>query len=71
MINQFLKKFYTRFMFDIDALPQDDMFPMDISTTFVTRLSPYFQEFLVSEIIKPPQYYKLKPTIREIRGFCW
>ena len=40
---------YTRFLFKIDALPQDVTFPLDIDATFFNNLSPGVREFLISE----------------------
>ena len=40
MFNQLVNDFYTRFLFKIDALPQDVALPLDISATFFNNLSP-------------------------------
>ena len=39
-VNQSVNEFYTRFLFKIDALPQDVTFPLDIAATFFNNLSP-------------------------------
>ena len=39
-------------MFKLDSLPQDDLFPLDISETFFGSLSPDNWEFLVSEVVQ-------------------
>ena len=49
MINQLVNEFYSRFLFKVDALPQDVAFPLDIAVTFFNNLSPNFREFLISE----------------------
>ena len=49
MVNQSVNKFYTRFLFKIDALPQDVAFPLDITATFFKNLSPDVRDFLISE----------------------
>ena len=36
-------------MFNIDALQQDVVFPLDIAATIFKNLGPNIQEFLVSE----------------------
>ena len=55
MINQSVNKFYTRFLFKLDALPQEVGFPLDIASTFFNNLSPYVREFLISEGLQDPQ----------------
>ena len=47
MFNHSLNEFYTRFLFKIDALPQDIVFPLDISETFFNNLIPDVREFLI------------------------
>ena len=39
MVNQSVNEFYTQFLFEIDALPQDAVFLLDISATFFNNLS--------------------------------
>ena len=38
MVNQSVNDFYTRFLFKVDALPQDVIFLLDISATFSNNL---------------------------------
>ena len=40
MFNQSVNQFYIRFLFKIDALPQDIALPLDISETFFKNFSP-------------------------------
>ena len=40
MVNQSVNEFYTRFLFKIDALPQDVAFPLDIDATFFKKMIP-------------------------------
>ena len=40
MVNQSLNEFYTRFLFKIDAIPQDVASPSDIAANFFNNLSP-------------------------------
>ena len=47
MINQSVNEFYTRFLFKIDALPQELGFPLDINTTFFKNLSPDVRELFI------------------------
>ena len=54
MVNQAVNEFYTRFLFKIDALPQDIIFPMDIFATLFNNLSPEVREFLISEGFQVP-----------------
>ena len=54
MLNQSVNKFYTRFLFKIDALPQDVTFPLDIDATLFNNLSPNVREFLISEVAQVP-----------------
>ena len=39
MFNQSVNEFYTRFLFKIDALPQNVILPLDISETFFNNPS--------------------------------
>ena len=54
MVNHSENEFYTRFLFKIDALPQDFTFPLDVSGTFFNNLSPDVREFLTSEGVQVP-----------------
>ena len=47
MVNHSVIEFYTRFLFKIDALPQDVAFPLEIDATFFNNLSPNIREFLI------------------------
>ena len=38
MVNQSVNDFYTRFLFNIDSLPHDELFPLDMSETFFNKL---------------------------------
>ena len=40
MVNKLVNKFYTRFLFKIDALPQESLFPLEIAENFFNNLSP-------------------------------
>ena len=54
MVNQSVNKFYTRFLFKIDALPQDFFFPLDIAATFFNNLGPDVRQLLISEGVQGP-----------------
>ena len=54
VVNQSVNNFYTRFLFKIDALPQDVAFPLDIAATFFKNLRPDIREFLISEGVQVP-----------------
>ena len=54
MINQSVNEFYTRLLFKIDALPQDVVFPLDITVTLFESFSPYIRELFISEIFQVP-----------------
>ena len=69
MLDQSVNYFYRHFLFNIDALPQDNMFLLDIAATLKFVSGPDVQEFLVSEGAQAPA--RLEPTIRVTRGFCW
>ena len=43
MVNHSVNEFYIKFLFKIDALPQDVAFLLDISATFFKKLSPYIR----------------------------
>ena len=47
MFNKSVNEFYTRFLFKIDALPQDITFPLYISYTFFKNLSPDIRDLLI------------------------
>ena len=51
-VNQLVNKFYAQFLLKIDALPQNILFSLDISTTFFGNLSPDIGEFLITEGLK-------------------
>ena len=55
MINQSVNEFYTRFLFKIDALPQEVGFLLDIAATFFNNLRPDVRVFLISEWVQVPQ----------------
>ena len=40
VVNQSVNEFYIRFLFKIDALPQDVVFPWDIAVTFFKNFIP-------------------------------
>ena len=54
MINQLVNEFYTRFLFKIDALPQDVLLPLKTATTFLNNFISDIMEFLISEGVKVP-----------------
>ena len=49
MVNHSVNEFYIRFLFKIDALPQDVAVTLYIAATFFKNLSPDVREFLISE----------------------
>ena len=55
MINQTVKKIYTRFLLKIGALLQELLFPLDIAATFFNNLSPDGRYLLISEGVQVPQ----------------
>ena len=55
IINQPVNELYTRFLFKIDALPQELGFPLDIAATLFNNLSPDVREFLISEGVQVTQ----------------
>ena len=54
MVNQSVNKFYTQFIFKIDALLQDVAFPLDVSETIFKNLIPDVRYFLISEGVQVP-----------------
>ena len=54
MVNQSVNEIYARFLFKIDALPQDVAFPLDIAAKFFNNFSPDVREFLISERFQVP-----------------
>ena len=52
MVNWSVNEFYTRFLFKVDALPQDVIFSLVIYATFFNNLSPDVREFLI--ILRSP-----------------
>ena len=54
LINQFVNKFYTQFLFNIDAFSQYEMFPLDIEATFVNNTCPDIGKLFVTEGVKVP-----------------
>ena len=54
MVNQSVNEFYNCFIFKIDALPQDVLFPLGIAETFLNNLSPNVREFLIPEGFQVP-----------------
>ena len=54
MVNQSVNEFYTRFLFNIDALPQDVAFPLDINATLFNNVSTNVIELLISEGVQVP-----------------
>ena len=71
MVNQSVNEFYTRFILKIDALPQDVVFLLDITTSLFNNLSPNVRNFLTSEGVHNTQDHQLKPITRETRGSFW
>ena len=49
MVNQSVNEFYNRFVFKIDALPQDIVLQLDIAAIFFNNLSTRVREFLILE----------------------
>ena len=54
MENNPLNMFYTWFLFKIDALPQEVLFPLNTAETFLNNLSTDVGEFLMSEGVQVP-----------------
>ena len=54
MFNQSVNEFYIRFLFKIDALPQDAVFPLDINETFFNNMSTKVRELLILEGVQVP-----------------
>ena len=48
MINQSVNDFYSRFLFNIDALLNDELFLMDIAETLFKKITLGFRDLLVS-----------------------
>ena len=48
LINQSVNEFYTRFLFKIDALPQEVGSPLDIAATLFNNLRPDVRELFIS-----------------------
>ena len=55
MINQSVNEFYIRLLFEIDELPQEVGFLLDITATFFNNLIPDVRELLISEGLQVPQ----------------
>ena len=55
IINQPVNELYTRFLFKIDALPQELGFPLDIAATLFNNLSPDVRDILISEGVQVNQ----------------
>ena len=49
IVNQSVNQFYTWFLLKNNPLPEDVVFPLDISGTFFNNLNPDVREFLISE----------------------
>ena len=47
MVNKSVNEFYTWSLFNIDVIPQDVEFPLDVSAAFSNNLSPGVREFLI------------------------
>ena len=47
IINNLVNELYTRFLFKIDALPQDVVLPLDIAANLFNNLSPVVRELLI------------------------
>ena len=47
IINNLVNELYTRFLFKIDALPQDIVLPLDIAANLLNNLSPVVRELLI------------------------
>ena len=54
MVNQSVNEFYTRFLFEIDAIPQDGVLTLYIATTFFNNLSTDVRELLISKGVQVP-----------------
>ena len=54
MVNKSVNEFFTRFLFKIDALPQDVAFTLEISKTFFNNLGTNVRELLISEGVQVP-----------------
>ena len=71
MINQSLNEVYIRFLFKIDALPQDIAFLLDIDATFFNNLIPDIREFLISEGVQVPPRPPTENNHQGTRGSFW
>ena len=60
MFNQSVNEFCTRFLFKINALSQEVVFPLDIDATFFNNLSPDLRELFISEGVQVPQILLIK-----------
>ena len=54
MVNQSVNEFYTHFLFKIDALSQDVVLPIDISTNVFNKFSTKVREFLSPKRVQVP-----------------
>ena len=48
VVNKLVNKFYNRFLFKIDSLSQDVVFPLDVSAASFNNLIPYIKDFLIT-----------------------
>ena len=71
MANQSVNEFYTRFLFKIDALSQNVVFPLYINATFFNNLSPGVREFLISQGVQVTPRPSNEKTTRKTRGYFW
>ena len=71
VVNQSVNLFHTRFLFKIDALPQDVALPLDIAANFFNNLSPNVREFLVLEWIQVPPRLPTEKNHQGKQSLLW
>ena len=54
MVNRLVTEIYSRFLFKIDALPQNLVFPIDITITFFNNLISDVRELFISSWVQVP-----------------
>ena len=65
MVNQSVNELYIRFLFKVDATPQDIAFLLDNSEKVSNNLSPNVREFLILEGVQVPP---MSPTETNHQG---
>ena len=65
MFNKSVNEFYTRILFEVDSLPHDVTYPLDISSTLFNNSSTVVREFFISEGVQVPP---MPPTETNQKG---